>query len=454
MENQLTRKYGLLTAICMVVGTVIGSGIFFRNEDVIRFIGGGMWVGVAAWLVGGFITLSAAYVFGVLATRHERVGGLVDYGEALLGRGYGYLFGWFMATMFLPALSGILAWISARFTVVLFGWEVDSFFSGETYALALFYLIMIYGVNTLAQKLSGKVQVSATFIKIVPLLAMGVIGTIAGLLNGTTVENLRSDYVGAVVASPFLSALVATVFAYVGWEGVLALNSEIKNSKRNLPIALVGGMLVIMTIYTMYFVGIFSAAPVEVLSDGAGVRGAFVNVFTEVGGTALFVFIVISCLGTLNGLVMSGQRSFYALSIRGSGVKPELISQVDKTTNVPNNSASLFLFVTAFWMLVFAGNRAGWFGELVPGQPLPLDLPGLVPIFFQGFLIPIFVLVMVKEKTLGVFNRFIAPLVAMIGALFLLYAAINTQRMRFVWFFLIFLAVMLIGALFYKKSPK
>lgn len=440
--------------MCMVVGTVIGSGIFFRNEAIIGYTGGRMWIGVAAWLIGGFITLSATYVFGVLATRHERVGGLVDYGEALLGERYGYFFGWFMATMFLPGLSGILAWISARFTVVLFGWETDSFFSGQTYSIALFYLVMTYAVNSLAQKLSGKVQVSATFIKIVPLLAMGIIGTIVGLANGTAVANLHSDYVGNVVANPFLSALVATVFAYVGWEGVLALNSEIKDSKRNLPIALVGGLIVIMTIYTLYFVGIFSAAPVEVLSDGAGVRGAFVNVFSEAGGTALFVFIVISCLGTLNGLVMSGQRSFYALSIRGCGVKPGLISQVDKTTNVPNNSASLFLFVTACWMLVFAGNRAGWFGELVPGQPLPFDVPGLMPILFQGFLIPLFIMIMVKEKTLGAFNRFIAPVIAMAGAIFLIYAAISTQGMRFVWFFLIFLAIMFIGALFYKGSAK
>lgn len=440
--------------MCMVVGTVIGSGIFFRNEQVIGYAGGRMWIGVAAWLGGGLIALSAAYVFSTLATRHERVGGLVDYSEALVGKRYAYFFGWYMATMFFPGLAGILAWISARFTVVLFGWDVNSFFSAETYSIALFYLAMTYVVNVLAQKLSGKVQVSTTFIKIIPLLAMGIIGTIVGLANGTTVANLASDYVGNVVSNPFLSALVATAFAYLGWESALMINSEVKNSKRNLPIALVAGMFIIITIYVLYFIGIFSAAPVQVLSDGAGVRGAFEGVFTEFGGTALFVFIIISCLGTLNGLMMAGMRAFYSLANRGRGANPEMFSQVDKTTNVPNNSAAIFVFLVALWMLVFAGNRAEWFGPLVPGQPLPFDVPGLMPIILFSFLIPIYIAIMVKEKSLGVFNRFIAPFIAMVAAGFLVYAAINTQRMRVVWFFLVFLGFMAVGGLFYKQSGK
>jgi len=452
MENQLTRKYGLLTAICMVVGTVIGSGIFFRNESIIGYTGGRMWIGVAAWLVGGFITLSATYVLGVLATRHERVGGLVDYGEALLGERYGYFFGWFMATMFYPSMSGILAWISARFTVVLFGWDVNSFFSGQTYALALFYLMAIYAINVLSQRLSGKFQVATTFIKLIPLILMGIVGTVFGLANGTTLDNLRSDYVGNVVANPFFAALVATVFAYLGWDSVLAINSEIKNSKRNLPIALVAGLLIIMTVYALYFIGIFSAAPVYVLSDGAGVRGAFVSVFSEVGGVLLFVFIVISCLGTLNGLSIGGQRAFYAIAVRGRGAKPDMFSQVDKTTNVPHNSAAVFVLIVAMWILAFSGNHAGWFGELTPGQPLPFDVPGLIPIVFQLFLIPVYFGVLAKEKTLGAFNRFLAPLIATAGSCFLIFAAVLSQGRRVIPFFLVFVVVMLFGALFYRKS--
>ena len=441
MKNQLTRKYGLLTAICMVVGTVIGSGIFFRNEQIIAYTGGSIWTGAAAWLTGGFVALSAAYVFSILATRHERVGGLVDYSEALLGKGYGYMFGWFMAVVFYPSMSGILAWISARFTVVLFGWDVNPFFSAQTYMLALFYLMLVFSINALSPKLSGKFQVSTTVIKLVPLVAMGIIGTIVGIVSGTTIENVRTDYVPTVVYSPFLQALVATVFAYMGWDTILTLNSEVRNSKRNLPIALVSGLLIIMVVYVAYYIGIFSAAPISELVDGDGVLAAFTGVFGTAAGPALFAFIVVSCLGALNGLCVAGQRAFYTKAVRGRGLHPKMLSQVDAVTNAPNNSAIVFVLLVSVWMVVNGGNFAGWYGDF------NFDLMGFIPITFQTLLIPIYFWVIFKERDLGVFNRFIAPLAAIGGSAFLVYAIIENHGMRVLWYLLIFAGIMGVGAL-------
>ena len=446
MEQKLTRKYGLLTAICMVVGTVIGSGIFFRNEEIIAVVGGQMWLGVFAWLTGGLITLSAAYVFSVLATRHERAGGLVDYAEALLGPRYGYLFGWFMAVVFYPSMSGILAWITARFTVVLIGWDVDPFFSAETYLLALCYMVLIFSMNALSPKLAGKFQISTTFIKLIPLVGMGVVGTIVGTLNGTTVANLASTYTPIVVDNPFFVALVSTAFAYLGWESILALNSEVRNSKRNLPIALVIGLLIVMAVYALYFIGIFSAAPLVALTDGGGVLAAFSNIFGSAAGSALFAFIVISCLGALNGLAAGGQRAFFFLATRGHGPKPDLVSQVDATSNAPHNSAILYLFFVAVWMLVNAGNLAGWYGDF------NFDLMGFIPITFQSLLIPVYVWVIFKERTLGHFNRFVAPLAALSGGLFMVYAIIVNHGIRVLWYLLFFAVIMFIGALFYRTT--
>ena len=215
MKNEANQKYGLLTAVCVVVGTVIGSGIFFRNEAVLATIGGSMHIGILAWAIGGLITLTSAYAFAVLSTRYEVANGLVGYSEALIGKRFGYMFGWFVATIFYPSLGGILAWVSARFTVILFGWEANPEFSGQTYMLALFYLIVIYSINALSPKLSGKFQVSTTFIKVIPLVAMGIVGTTAGIINGTTIANLGTDFVPEVVGNPFFIALVATVFAMV-----------------------------------------------------------------------------------------------------------------------------------------------------------------------------------------------------------------------------------------------
>jgi len=446
MESKLTRKYGLLTAVCMVVGTVIGSGIFFRNEEILANIGGQMWIGVAAWVVGGFITLTSAYVFAILSTRYETVGGIVDYSEAMLGKTYGYMFGWFMATIFYPSLCAILAWVSARFTVILFGWDVDPAFSGQTFMLALFYMIAIYAMNSLSPKLAGKFQVSCTFIKLMPLIAMGIVGTVSGLTNGVTVANIHSGYIPQVDSNPFFVALLATVFAYLGWDAVVAINSEIKNSKRNLPIALVGGMLIIITVYVLYFIGIFSSAPLEELAGGEGVRGAFVSIFGGAAGTILFVFIVISCLGTLNGLTVGSQRAFYSLAVRMRGPRPDVLSQVDNVTNAPYNAAIASLFMIAFWTVVYGANFAGWYGDFF------LDLPGIVPIAFQGFLVPMFLRVIQTEKDLGIFNRYIAPILACAGSLFLIYIIIYVQQLALLRFMLIFAFFMIVGTYFYCKK--
>ena len=446
MENKLTRKYGPLTAMCMVVGTVIGSGIFFRNEAILAAIGGNMWIGIAAWAIGGFITLSAAYVFGILSTHHEKVGGLVDYSEVLIGSRYGYLFGWFLASMFYPAMTGILAWVSARFTVILFGWDVslgiNPGFSGHTFMLALFYVVAVFAMNTLGPKLAGKFQVSTTFIKLVPLVLMGVAGTASGLINGTTLANLNTAYIPEVTGNPFLIALVATVFAYLGWDAVISINSEVKNSKRNVPIALVGGLLIIITVYVLYFIGIFSSAPLENIAGPGGVLYAFVSMFGSAAGTILFVFIVISCLGTLNGLTVCNQRALYIVSMRGKGIKPELLSQVDKGTNAPYNSASLALLFCVAWIVAHGANFAGWYGDFF------FDIPGLIPIAFQLFLIPIYIRTIITQKQLGAFNRFIAPSVATLGAAFLLYAAADSQGWhRISRFLVLFIVIMIIGAL-------
>jgi len=276
---------------------------------------------------------------------------------------------------------------------------------------------------------------------------MGVIGTIGGIANGTTGANFYTTYVSAV-ANPFLVALVATYFAYMGWDTILSINSEVENSKRNLPIALIAGMLIIMTVYVAYYIGIFSAAPLPELVDGGGVLAAFGGVFGGAAGSALFAFIVVSCLGALNGLVLAGQRSFYTMAVRGRGFAPKLFSQVDPVTNASNNSAIIFVLFVAAWMVVNGGNFAGWYGDF------NFDMMGFIPITFQTLLIPVYFWVIFKERDLGVFNRFIAPLFAIGGSAFLVYAIVRNHGGRVLWYLLIFAVIMGIGAVVMLRRPK
>ena len=179
MSNQLERKYGLFTAICMVVGIVIGSGVFFKTQTILTKTGGNMPLGILAWIIGGMIMLVCLLTFSFMSQKYERVNGIVDYAEATMGSRYGYCMGWFTATIYFPGMTSCLAWVSARYTFEF----ITSAFPGfpmvipadqggciigpECLALTLFYLCAIYALNTLSPKLAGKMQTSTTVIKVI-----------------------------------------------------------------------------------------------------------------------------------------------------------------------------------------------------------------------------------------------------------------------------------------------
>jgi APA family basic amino acid/polyamine antiporter len=189
-KQQLHKRYGLFTAICMVVGIVIGSGVFFKAQSILQSTGGNMLLGILAWVIGGIVMIICAFNFANFATKYVKVNGVVDYAEAIVGKKYAYMTGWFLSTIYFPAMTSVLAWVSARYTLVLFT-GVDSpanFTGGLCMALGAFYLCAIYAINILSPKIAGKLEVSATVIKLIPLAVIVVIGTIAGLINGNTIE--------------------------------------------------------------------------------------------------------------------------------------------------------------------------------------------------------------------------------------------------------------------------
>ena len=120
MSNKLHKKYGLFTAIAMVIGIVIGSGVFFKAEKVLTATGGNLFLGIIAWIIGGIIMITCAYTFSVMATKYEYVNGVVDYAEATMGKTYGYYVGWFMAVIYYPTLTSVpILHTSPSATIVL-----------------------------------------------------------------------------------------------------------------------------------------------------------------------------------------------------------------------------------------------------------------------------------------------------------------------------------------------
>ncbi len=460
--EKLTRKYGLLTAICMVVGTVIGSGVFFKAQNVLAATNGNMPMGIAAWVITGLIMIICSAQFAVMATKYEKVNGVVDYAEATCGKGYAYYLAWFMVNIYYPSMTGVLAWVSARYFGVIFSW---SLVSAEVLALAGFFLIASYTMNALSPKLAGKFQVSATVIKLIPICLMAVVGTVVGITNGT----LTSNFAGVVTETVgnsgggLFAAVVATVFAYEGWIVTTSINAELKNPKKNLPIALVAGAAIVVAAYVLYYIGVAGGASTQVLIE-EGATTAFSNVFGKVGGVFLNICIVISCLGTLNGLMVGASRGMYAIAARNEGPKPEMFSQVDKTTNMTTNSAIWGLFVCGFWLLYFYGANLteGWFGLF------NFDSSELPIVTVYAMYIPMMIMWMKKEKDLGVMKRFVLPALAIFACGFMVFAACyahgytpfitaqaeGTFKCPVIFYLVVYVVIMVIGAFFKGKKAK
>ena len=462
MANELKKKYGLLTAICMVVGIVVGSGVFFKAEAILRVTGGNLKLGILAWIIGGIIMIISAYTFSIMATKYEKVNGVVDYAEAALGGKYAYLVGWFLTTIYYPTLTMALAWLSARYTLVVFQGDAADPTSGLCFALACFYLVGSYAMNALSPIIAGKFQVTSTAVKLVPLLLMAVVGTIFGIMNGNISANFSEAVNPAVfeeigVALPesnfdaVFSAVCATVFAYEGWIIATSINAEIKDAKKNLPKALVLGSIIIVAIYVFYYIGLAGAVDNEtmLISGQTGAKKAFANVFGNVMGTGIFVFVIISCLGTLNGLMLGCTRGLYSLSTRGRGPSPKVFADIDKNTNMPANSAVFGLLLCAAWLFYFYCSSFSSFSDKLGMFAFdPTELP-IITIY--PFYIPIFIKMLTNKDFKGV-QRFVAPVLAIAGAVLMVVASVKAHGSEIPGYLIIFAVIMLIGVAFMKKN--
>ena len=375
----MEKRYTLPVAIALVVGTVIGSGVFFKAEAVLTKTGGNLSVGILAFIIMGVVMIISACTFGVVAQSHEGVEGLVGYASASCGKSYGYYVGWFMAIIYYPSLVSVLSWLPARYFGVLMGWD-DAVVGGRTMMLAGVFMVVTYTMNALAPKLAGKFAICTTIIKLIPLLLMAVVGAI---------------------------------------------------------------------VYVIYYVGLAGAVESEVMMAGgeAGAKIAFQNIFGQVGGAAIFVFVVISCWGTCNGLTMAVTRGMFDLAVESDSPKLAMFKNVDANTNMANNSAVFGLLVSSLWLLYFYGGTImGGFG------PFKFDSSELPIITLYAIYIPIYI-ALLKRKDLSGFRGKVMPVLAILCSLFMVFAAIYSHKINVVYYLIVFVVIEVIGA-FFKSGRK
>ncbi len=458
MENRLEQKFGLVTAISMVIGIVIGSGVFFKAVNVLQNCNGDMGQSLLVILIVGLICIICSCVFATMGTKYAKCNGVVDYAEVAGGSRYAYNVGWFMSTMYYPNLSGVLAFVTARYISILLGYEDFGYF---TIGCGATILMVGVGINALAPKLAGKLQVSMTVIKLIPLLIMGVIGTIIGLVNGNSIAIFSDTSAVVEVAAEgggMFSAICAFAFAYEGWIIATTINSELKNPKKDLPKALIVGALFCTAIYMLYVYSMSATMDAsEILAAGNDLpREAFSRLFNSpVAGTIVMVFIIVSCLGTTNGLIMGTMRGFYSIAVRGEGPAADTLAEVDKSTGMPLKSCILGIIFCGLWY--FQTSILFFNGPLVtdltgnPAWLLGWEGDEIVIVTQYAFYIPIFLFLLFKGKEFSKFQRGLAG-VGTLACVFICYCCVRSYG-TLVWSYLVvFAIIMIVGNLFYKKK--
>jgi APA family basic amino acid/polyamine antiporter len=443
--NTLEKKYGPVTATAMVVGVVIGSGVFFKADDVLNMTKGNILLALIAWVIGAFAMIFGALVFAEYAQRIEKNNGIVDYTEVAYGRRAGYLVGWFNWILYFSPLTAILAWVTGQYLLTVFS------VSSAEHPMAVWWIaaaliLAVYLINSVAPAFSGKLQVGVTVAKLIPLILVGIVGTFVGIKNGVSVSNFTAASTGILRDSHTLSsAVVATAFAYEGWIVALTINGEIKDAKKNLPRALTFGALIIFIIYIAYFLGVSGVLPTErIMAEGdQAVLSAVTTLFGTVAGTVLMIFVTISCFGTLNGLILTNIRVPYSLAVRGLGPIPGQLSKIEKRTGMPLRAALLSTVLSLFYLFLWYGSLNQLFGRYIGIDEIPI-------VMVYGVYVFLYIWYMKHFDDLNLFSRFVKPGLAMVGSAIILYGGFSNESIGM--YLLISVAVLLFGLVFYREE--
>lgn len=338
-------EYGLFTTIGMIVGIVIGSGIFFRSDNILIATGGSITLGILVFCLSAISIIFGSLTISELASRTTKSGGIIAYAEDTCNKYIACIFGWFHTFLYYPTLICVVSWVVGIYICLLFSIEATLLLQIQI-GFAIMCILFIF--NIVSAKLGGYFQNLATIIKLIPLFAIGIVGLISGdpsHMNASDLQNLQT--------AGWISAITPIAFAFDGWIIATTLGNEIKDAKKNLRIALIFAPLFILAIYLLYFVGIsLYIGPETVIQLGdAHVDLAAQQLVGPWGAKIILIFVIISVMGTVNGLIMGLIRLPYSLAIRNMFPYSDKVKQTTKESSYSFTSACIGFVVCIFWMI-------------------------------------------------------------------------------------------------------
>ena len=401
MENTSEKKsfrqsLGLFDSTMIVVGSMIGSGIFIVSADIARNVGSPFYL-LLTWIITGIITIIAALSYGELAAMMPKAGGQYVYLKESYNSMVGFLYGW---TLFLVIQTGTIAAVAvafAKFTGVIIPGlseriillDISGFQISAAQLFAIASIIVLTIINYRGIRNGKLMQKGFTVTKIIAISGLIILGFIAAYGNSfwsmnfsdmwsasTTVVDKNNiitsihSISGFAIVAAIGVAMVGSVFSSDAWNNVTFIAGEIKNPKRNIPLSLFWGVLIVTIIYLLANVAYLTLLPLKgtpegtdvigrgiqfALNERVGVAAAF-RIFGDSAAIVMAVLIMISTFGCNNGLILSGARVYYAMANDGLFFKK--VGKINKFS-VPG----LALILQCVWASLLC--LSGKYGDLL-----------------------------------------------------------------------------------------
>lgn len=371
----------------LVMGSMIGSGIFIVSSDMMRNLGSAPWL-LAAWVITGVMTVAAAISYGELASIFPKAGGQYTYMSEIFGKLTGFLYGWGLFTVIQTGTIAAVAMAFGKFTAYLFPAlaETAPIFQYGNYKitliqlLAIMIILLLTFINTRGLKNGKILQDIFTGAKILALVGLIIFGfTMAekSLLmenlqfgwqsmksSGTSLQN--TDFAagwkhisGLDLMGAFAAAMVGSVFSSVAWENVTFVSGEIENPRKNVLKAMIYGTSAVMLLYLLIhlsYLNILTRDEIAFAEQDRPAVAAAHKIFGTTGTYVIAILVIISTFGCINGLVLAGSRVFQSMAKDGLFFKT---AQDNNRFAVPEKS----LWMQGIWASVLA--ISGQYGDLL-----------------------------------------------------------------------------------------
>lgn len=360
--TQFKQSLGLLDATMLVSGAMIGSGIFIVSADMARILGSTGWL-LVAWVLTGVVTVAAALSYGELAGMMPKAGGQYIYIQRAFGPLTSFVYGW---TVFMVIQTGTIAAVAVAFTKysavffpklnfqntenILFDLGPVKVYGGTFYAIVC--IILLTYINTRGVNAGKLIQNVFTSTKLAALFGLIVIGIGYGLQSGVLEQNFQNAWdasrvskeTGEVTILSGMALIVALGVAMIGslfssdaWNNVTFIAAEIKDPKKNIPLSLLLGTLIVTVLYVLANIAYLCILPLKGSSAGTDVMAQGIQfaeyptdrvataamsvIFGSASVGIMAVLIMISTFGCINGLILAGARLYYAMAQDGLFLK-------------------------------------------------------------------------------------------------------------------------------------